>query len=199
MRQRIDLGAGLIALGAVGLLISLFLDWYAPGVSAWDAFEIVDWALAFCALAALTGVGIALRDGIAQPAWLPAVVLAALVLVGSQIIDPPPIVHGHTRETGAWLALASVLLMILSNGLAAASISVTVDVRGRERRRRVAAVDRRDVGTTGREEPAAPPPRPPAASPPPARPPARPPGRDPERTQPLRPLEPRGGPETSDE
>jgi hypothetical protein len=180
MRQRIDLGAGLIALGAVGLLISLFLDWYSPGLSAWDVFEIVDWGLAFCALAALTAVGIALRDGTAAPPWLPAVVLAAIVLVVSQIVDPPPVAHGQTRESGAWIALASVALMVLANALTAASISVTVDVRGRERRRRVAAVDRREAAAPPREAPTAPPP----AAPP------RPVGRDPERTETLRPLDP---------
>ena len=62
MRHRIDLGAGLVALGAIGLLVSLFLDWYSPALSAWDAFEIVDWALVLCAVAALVAVAIALRE-----------------------------------------------------------------------------------------------------------------------------------------
>src|SRR3954454_10652951 len=175
MRQRIDLGAGLIALGAVALLISLFLDWYSPGITAWDAFEIVDWALAACALAALLGVGIALRDGTSAPSGLPAVIGAAVLLVVSQIVDPPPAAHGQPRDTGAWIALGGVALMVLASALAAASISVTVDVRGRERRRRVAAVDRREAATTRRDPVAAPP---------------APPRRDPERTEAIPPIDP---------
>src|SRR4051812_4776902 len=126
MRQRIDLGAGLVALGAVGLLISLFLDWFSPGLSAWDVFELVDWLLAACAIAALVAVAAALREGTTAPRWLTGVVVASLVLVASQVIDPPPIVHGREREIGAWLALASALVMNLSVVLAAASVSVTV-------------------------------------------------------------------------
>lgn len=186
MRQRIDLGAGLIALGAVGLLISLFLDWYSPSISAWDAFEIVDWGLALCALAALAAIGIALRDGTTAPPWLAAVIAAALLLVVSQIIDPPPAAHGQDRDTGAWVALGSVALMVLASALTAASISVTVDVRGRERRRRVAAVDRRDAAATA----AAPPPPPPAPPPAPREEPPLPPRRDPERTEAIRPVDP---------
>src|SRR5947199_9329139 len=101
MRQRIDLGAGLIALGAIALLVSLFLHWYGSDLTAWDTFEIVDWALAACAVAALVGVALALRDAASAPSWLPAVVLAALVLVVSQVIDPPPAAHGESRPARA--------------------------------------------------------------------------------------------------
>src|SRR4051794_35489592 len=124
MRQRIDLGAGLIALGAVALIVSLFLDWYSPAISAWDAFELVDWALLFCALGALAGVGIALRDGTSAPSWLRALIIVAVLLVVSQLIDPPPAAHGQPRDTGAWLALGGVALMVLAAALTAASISV---------------------------------------------------------------------------
>jgi hypothetical protein len=182
MRQRIDLGAGLIALGAIALLISLFLDWYSPGISAWDAFEIVDWGLALCAVGALVAVGMALRDGTTAPSWLPALIAAAVLLVVSQVVDPPPAAHGQSRDTGAWLALGGIALMVLASALTAASISVTVDVRGRERRRRVAAVDRREAATT-RREPAAAPPTPP---------PPVPPRRDPERTEAIPPVDPTG-------
>lgn len=181
MRQRFDLGAGLIALGAVGLVISLFLDWYSPSITGWEAFEIVDWALALCALGALAAVGIALRDATTAPRWLAGVIFAAAFLVVSQIIDPPPAAHGQPRDVGAWVALGSVALMILANALTAASISVTVDVRGRERRRRVAAVDRREAGA-----PAPPPPPPPRREPPAPTAPTR---VDPERTEALRPVE----------
>jgi len=91
LRQKIDLGSGLVALGALVLLVSLFLEWYDIGASAWDVFEVVDVLLAAAALAALAGVVQTVRDG-AAPRWLPPVVLAALVLVIVSIIDRPPAV-----------------------------------------------------------------------------------------------------------
>ena len=184
MRQKIDLGSGLIAIGAIVLVVSLFLDWYAPALTAFDAFEVVDWLLAGLALLVLGGLATALRDAAPPPRWLGGAVLVAVLLVAAMIIDPPPAAHGQEREVGAWLALGAAALMGLGLALSAASISISVDVSGRERRRRVPAVDRR--------EGAAPvPPRnvPPSSPPPPAA--ARPPRSDPERTQPLRPLEPR--------
>ena len=42
MPERINGGQALVVVAAIGLIVSLFLDWYAPGVSAWTAFEIVD-------------------------------------------------------------------------------------------------------------------------------------------------------------
>src|SRR5439155_7384331 len=199
---------GLVALGALGVLISLFLDWYAPHLTAFDAFEVVDWMLASLAVVTLGGLSLAARDAVPVPPWLVFAVLAAVVLVFAQVIDPPPDAHGAARQAGAWLAVGSAALMAIGVALATASISVTVDVRGRERRRRVPAVDRREAAAARPREPdASPPPRPaaaasragsatprPTATPPPPRepdvgaPPPPAPG-DPDRTQPLRPLE----------
>ena len=39
MRERFDAGTGLVALGAVLLLVSLFVDWYDPSGDAWAVFE----------------------------------------------------------------------------------------------------------------------------------------------------------------
>jgi hypothetical protein len=174
-QQKIDLGSLLVGLGALVLLAALFLDWYSPSLSAWDSFEFLDWALLAIAVAALVGVVQALRDG-AAPRWLGAISVAALFIVASQLIDPPPAAREEGREIGAWIALGGAALMALATALSAAAVSVTVDVRARERRRRVPAVDRRDAPE---------PPPPPAPSPPP------PPRTDPQRTQPIRPVEPR--------
>ena len=38
MRERFDAGTGLVAVGAVLLLVSLFIDWYHPGGDAWAFF-----------------------------------------------------------------------------------------------------------------------------------------------------------------
>ena len=41
MTRRFEVGPILVALGAVVLLVSLFLDWYGS-LTAWDAFEVVE-------------------------------------------------------------------------------------------------------------------------------------------------------------
>jgi hypothetical protein len=175
MRQRFDAGTALVAVGALLLLVSLFLDWFGPpdgdgGVSAWTSFEVLDLLLAALALAAIATLVLAGDATALLQRTLPWIAVAALVIVASQIIDPPPAVLDADRETGAWLALAGALVMVVGALLSAARISVVVDVQGRERRRRMAAVD-------AREEPAAP------AAPPP------PPARDPGLTQPMPPVE----------
>lgn len=147
MRQRFDAGSGLAGAGALVLLVSLFLHWYAPDLRAWDAFEWLDWALGALAIATLVGVVHGEQDATAAARWLPWVGLAALLVVVSQLIDPPPAAREHSREIGAWLAFVAAAAMLAGGALATANVSVTVDVRGRERRRRVAAVDRRGAGT----------------------------------------------------
>jgi hypothetical protein len=143
MRQRLNAGSLLVALGAIVLLVALFLDWFSPGLSAWGAFEVVDVLLAALAIAALVGAFAAREPSDEDPRWLPAACAAALVLVAAQAIDAPP-AAGSRREIGLWLALGAATVMALAAALAAARISVVVDVQGRDRRRRVAAVDRRE-------------------------------------------------------
>jgi len=186
--QKLDVGTVLVGLGALGLLVSLFLNWYSPSLTAFDAFEFLDWTMAACAVLALVGVGMSLSGS--PPVWLPYVAYLAFFVAASQLVDPPPAAHGATRQVGAWLGLGCALAMAVGMALAAASIAITVDVRGRERRRRVAAVDRRDTAD-------APPESPPAQSgpsrtglftdPPPSAPDTAEP--DPERTQPMSALE----------
>jgi hypothetical protein len=142
VRHRIDAGSGLVAVGAAVLLVSLFLDWYEPGLSAWSAFEIVDLALACLAVAAIVGAAGTPGPGAAMVRWGPLVSLAAFVLVVAQIVDLPPDVDGG-REAGAWLALAATVAMGVGSALAVASISVIVDVRDRNPASRAAAVDHR--------------------------------------------------------
>jgi hypothetical protein len=141
LRERFDAGTGLVALGAVVLLVSLFVDWYSPSGDAWAVFEVVDVLLAAAAVAAL--VAIVPRYAGLQRA-LPAIAFGALFVVVVQIVDAPPSARGDEIEAGAWLALAGTALMAAGATLSAASISVTVDVRGRDRRRRSAAIDARE-------------------------------------------------------
>ena len=56
MRERFDAGTGLVAVGAVLLLVSLFIDWYDPGGDAWAVFESLDLVLAGVAVCGLLAV-----------------------------------------------------------------------------------------------------------------------------------------------
>jgi hypothetical protein len=149
VRERFDAGTGLVAVGAVLLLVSLFIDWYRPGGDAWAVFEAIDLVLAGAAVGALLAMVPRLGNGGLGRA-LPIISAAAFVVVAVQLIDPPPVVSDSDLQTGAWLALAATAVMAAGSLLGAASISITVDVRGRERRKRAAAIDARD----GAAEPA---------------------------------------------
>jgi hypothetical protein len=151
VRERFDAGTGLVAVGAVLLLVSLFIDWYRPGGDAWAVFEWVDLALAGAAISALLALAPRLSDGGLGRA-VPIVSASAFLVVGVQLIDPPPVVADADLETGAWLALAATAIMTGGALLGAASISGTVDVRGRERRRRAAAIDARDAAAETPDE-----------------------------------------------
>lgn len=151
MTRRIEAGPVLVVVGAILLLVSVFLDWYTPGVTGWDAFEVLDLALVGAGLAALVAaVGILLPDrSPVERRWLPVTAGLALVIVVSQILDPPPGVDGDP-DTGAWLALAAAFVLVAGAALSVGRISfaVTVQERG-EGRRHVAAVDTRTDPTTG--------------------------------------------------
>jgi hypothetical protein len=151
VRERFDAGTGLVAVGAVLLLVSLFIDWYRPGGDAWAVFESVDVVLAGAAIAALLAMAPRLGSGGLGRA-VPIVSAAAFVVVAVQLIDPPPVVSDSDLRTGAWLALAATAVMAAGSLLGAASISVTIDVRGRERRRRAAAIDAREAAAAAEDE-----------------------------------------------
>jgi len=153
LRERFDAGTGLVAVGAVLLLVSLFIRWYDPGGDAWAVFESLDLLLAGAAVCGLLAVAPRFGTGGLGRA-LPVISVAAFAVVLVQIIDPPPVVRHSDLATGAWLALAATATMALGAILGAASISVTVDVRGRERRRRTAAIDARERAAEAAEAPA---------------------------------------------
>jgi len=151
VRERFDAGTGLVAVGAVLLLVSLFIDWYRPGGDAWAVFESIDLVLAGAAISALLAMAPRLGNGGLGRA-LPIISAAAFVVVAVQLIDPPPVVSDSDLRTGAWLALAATAVMAAGSLLGAASISITVDVRGRERRKRAAAIDARDGAADAADE-----------------------------------------------
>jgi carbon starvation protein CstA len=138
-RHRLDAGAAVAAIGAVLLLVSLFLDWYGDGgddgVSAWTVFETLDLVLAAIALLAIStflsraGVERRLPDA-------PLLLLAAiaLLIVFSQLVNDPPRVAGldPQLELGAWLGLAGAALMLAGAFMSVARVSLAFSVEHRE-------------------------------------------------------------------
>jgi hypothetical protein len=142
MTRRFDIGPILLALGALLLLVSLFLEWYGP-LSAWDAFEVTDVLLAALGVAALVAaVGLLAPEAeYLDRRALPWIAGAAFALVAVELLDPPPVAADESLGTGAWLALAAVGVVIAGTVLSLGRVSLAVAVEGRDRRRHVPAVD----------------------------------------------------------
>src|SRR4051812_23253511 len=111
MTRRLEAGPLLVTLGALLLLVSLFLTWYTGELTAWEAFEVWDLVLAALALASIAAaIGLLSPEvALVDRRWLPATVLAAVVIVAVQIVDPPPAAAGQDPDLGIWLALAGAL------------------------------------------------------------------------------------------
>lgn len=137
--RRLPVGPLLAGLGALLLTVSLFLDWWGrpgdlPGISAFDAYELLD--LVLLGLALTIAVSLAGGLGLIRPAVSPTVSLAAsvltVVIVVSQLINDPPAIAGRADHAfGIWLALIGGVLMMLGTLLAYARISLAVDVKPR--------------------------------------------------------------------
>jgi hypothetical protein len=147
MTRRFQVGPILFALGAIVLLVSLFLDWYGPLI-AWEAFEFVDVLLAALALAGLLAAAGTVAPDVAyiDARWLPAIAIAAALLIAASL-DPPPAAAGESASTGAWIAFAASLLMVLGGVLSLGRLSLAVSLEGRETRERVSVVDHRQDTT----------------------------------------------------
>jgi hypothetical protein len=146
MTRRLEAGPLLVALGALLLLVSLFLSWYTGEITAWEGFEVWDLVLFVLALGAIAaGLGLTTQDvEVTDRRLLPAAVAAVAVIVASQILDPPPPAAGADPEIGAWIALGGALVMCAGAVLTYGRVHLSLTVEGREpRRTRVAAVDAR--------------------------------------------------------
>jgi hypothetical protein len=138
----LDAGRLLIGLGALALLVAVFLDWFGDpagdeAINAWQSFELVDLLLAALALGALYVVveRIAAPAGVPRPpdALMPLAGPVALVLVIASLLDEPPLVSrlDPTLEVGAWVALAGALAMTLGAVVSTMRISLVVGRRER--------------------------------------------------------------------
>lgn len=148
MTRRFDIGPVLVALGAIVLLVGLFLRWYGD-LNAWDAFELTDVLLAALAVAALVAaVGLLAPEAeLLDRRVLPWLAGAAFVITAAELINPPPSAGGQPLGLGAWLSFAAAVAMVVGSGLTFGRVSFAVAVEGRDRRRRVAAVDHRPPPT----------------------------------------------------
>ena len=130
------MGPPIAIVGALLLLVSLFLDWYEPDVTAWTVFEVLDLVRAALALACLLGaaarLGVGVPGGRALSSHLAVFGVLALVLVLSQLINHPPAAFEDDPETGLWLGLGGAGLLALGALLSVTRISLAVDVEPRE-------------------------------------------------------------------
>ena len=135
---RVDLRTVLAGLGALLLLIGLFLDWYGDpvghdAINAWESFELVDVILAVLALAVLYEI----VRGFSRSDWPTASMLTAfagpvaLLLVLVSLIDDPPLAAfvEADLEVGIWLALAGAVLMTIAAFVDRVRISVVTTPR----------------------------------------------------------------------
>jgi peptidoglycan/LPS O-acetylase OafA/YrhL len=131
---RINAGTALVGLGAVVLLMGLFMDWYEPGVTAWTVFELIDLLLALLAVAALVGVAGAagLLGRAVDPRWLLGISIAALVLVAEPMINNPPAVIGASLDGGAWVSLGGAIAMLVGAVLSTNRVSVVISFAPRD-------------------------------------------------------------------
>jgi hypothetical protein len=148
LTRRFDIGPLVLALGALVLLVALFLDWFAAW-NAWQVFEITDLVLAALAIASLVAaVGLLMPDvDLVGRRLVPWIVGAAFVIVADQILAPGVALDDAELGIGAWLALGASVAMILGAVLSLTKVSFAVAVEGRDRRRRVSAVDHRPPPT----------------------------------------------------
>jgi hypothetical protein len=148
LTRRFDIGPVVLVVGALALLVSLFLDWFAA-FNAWQAFEIDDVLLAALAVAALASAVGLITPGAeyVDRRALPWIVGVAFVLVATQLVNPPPGAGGSDLGLGAWMAFAATLVMAAGAVLSLSKVSFAVAVEGRDRRRRVATVDHRPPPT----------------------------------------------------
>jgi hypothetical protein len=119
--RRLRIGELLLGVAGTALIVSLFLDWYAPSLTGWEALGVLDVILVLVALTALstTALTAALRVP-AVPLALDGLVtlagLLALLLVLFRVIDLPD--GATSREVGLWIALLSTVGIVAGGALA---------------------------------------------------------------------------------
>ena len=134
MPKRINGGMALVVLGAVALIVSLFLHWYEPNRSAWTVFEVWDVVLAGIGVASILAVvPIHRRDvpdeHLVPQRWLPFLAGAALVIVVVALVNTPPAAQGASLQVGAWLAFGAAVVLATGAILSRARVSLVITPR----------------------------------------------------------------------
>ena len=134
-QRQLSIGPLVASIGAVLLIVSLFLNWYED-ITGFTVFEFLDLLLVLLALATIGSLAAGL--GLVRPAPAPAVALGValftLFVVLTQIINDPPAVvgpQGSDQDIGIWLALSGSALMVAGAVLGYASISLAFEPRSR--------------------------------------------------------------------
>jgi hypothetical protein len=134
-RPQVPIGPLIASVGAVAVIVSLFLDWY-DDISGFTVFEFLDLLLVMLSLATIASLAGGL--GLVRPAPSRGVSLAVAIftvlVVASQIVNDPPAVAGHLgpgKDVGIWLALGGSGLMVIGALLGYARISLAVESRER--------------------------------------------------------------------
>ncbi len=130
----IEVGWLLAAVGAILVLVSLFLDWFEPGLTGWTVFEALDLLLAAASLAVLAVAARSFGFTVVDQRAGVAAAAVAFVVVVSQLINHPPAATGADVEVGAWLALAGALLMLLGALMSRTGVSLAVVLDNSDRR-----------------------------------------------------------------
>jgi hypothetical protein len=148
-QTQLAVGPLVAAVGAVLLIVSLFLDWY-EGLTGFTVFEFIDLLLVLLALATIASLAGSM--GVMKPAPSPSVSLGValftIFVVLTQIINDPPAAvgpGGPEQDIGIWLALSGGAIMVAGAVLGYASISLAFEPRSR----------RSDRDATGAESPPA--------------------------------------------
>jgi hypothetical protein len=118
--RRLRVGEVLLALSGIVLLVALFLPWYGPDLSGWEALGVIDVILALVAACAISvSAATAFFRVAAVPIALDALItllgLVALVLALFRVLDLPDGATG--REAGLWTALAAAAGVVVAGAL----------------------------------------------------------------------------------
>lgn len=136
MPERVNGGLALSAVGALALLVSLFLNWYEPSRSAWTVFELNDLVLAALSLL-VVGITVADLATRGDERYVPEgsilyAGIGALIIIVANLIQPPPAALHDSIEVGAWIGLVGAILMVAGGILLRARIAVVITMRSRE-------------------------------------------------------------------
>jgi hypothetical protein len=134
-QTQLAIGPLVASVGALLLIVSLFLDWYET-YTGFTIFEFLDLLLLLLALVTIFSLAGGL--GLVKPAVSPAlslgVALFTVFVVLSQILNDPPAVigAGPDKDIGIWLALSGSALMVAGAVLGYAHISLALETRPRD-------------------------------------------------------------------